>query len=200
MHRFVFSCLAVACLVILLGGVCSTPPPSAHFAKRLPSAIENFALVGNGIYRGAQPDKNGINELKRLGVKTVIDFRTSERDEYDELLSKCGIEHIKIPISDIGSGLPTEEQIKKFLEILCDEAKKPVFFHCRRGVDRTGTFCALYRIEHDGWKNTEAIKEMKYFGFNPTFYPGFYNFILAYKPHILRQTSPQKGDQTSPNK
>ena len=29
----------------------------------------------------------------------------------------------------------------------------PIFVHCRRGKDRTGTVIACYRIQHDGWAN-----------------------------------------------
>ncbi|MCX7702975.1 MAG: tyrosine-protein phosphatase [Planctomycetota bacterium] len=181
-------------LFSLTGSVCSSPsPPPPHFAKRLPGPIDRFALVGEGVYRGGQPDEKGVKELKRLGVRTVIDLRSSERKEYDDLLAKNGIEHIRIPMSDISGEPPTEEQVKKFFEIVSDPSKKPVFFHCRRGVDRTGVFCALYRIEIDGWENSEASKEMQFFGFSPTVYPAFHKFILDYKPHIIKRDASQKG-------
>jgi protein tyrosine/serine phosphatase len=33
--------------------------------------------------------------------------------------------------------------------MLQNKSRGPIFIHCRRGADRTGTVVALYRIEHD---------------------------------------------------
>jgi protein-tyrosine phosphatase len=54
---------------------------------------------------------------------------------------------------------PTEAEITKILGLLEDGATGPVFVHCQRGADRTGAVIASYRIEHDGWDNTRALKE-----------------------------------------
>jgi protein tyrosine/serine phosphatase len=35
--------------------------------------------------------------------------------------------------------------------------------HCQHGVDRTGAMMAVYRMEEEGWSNTEASAEMDYF-------------------------------------
>src|ERR1019366_8567503 len=43
-------------------------------------------------------------------------------------------------------------QISRVLGLLAPPAS-PVFMHCRRGADRTGTVIACYRITHDGWNN-----------------------------------------------
>ena len=40
----------------------------------------------------------------------------------------------------------------------------PVFIHCRRGSDRTGTVLACYRISHDHWQNQKALEEAKTYG------------------------------------
>ena len=40
----------------------------------------------------------------------------------------------------------------------------PVFIHCRRGKDRTGTVIACYRMQHDGWNNAKAQAEANEFG------------------------------------
>jgi protein tyrosine/serine phosphatase len=45
-----------------------------------------------------------------------------------------------------------------------DPADGPVFVHCRRGADRTGTVIACYRIAHDGWQNLKALDEARTFG------------------------------------
>ena len=58
----------------------------------------------------------------------------------------------------------------QFLKAATDTNNWPVFVHCQRGSDRTGTMCAMYRIVICGWTKEQALSEMKHggFGFNPT--------------------------------
>ena len=60
---------------------------------------------------------------------------------------------------------PEDEQIIRFLQIVSDKKRSPVFVHCMHGSDRTGTMCAAYRIVMEGWGNQEAIDEMVEGGF-----------------------------------
>jgi protein tyrosine/serine phosphatase len=62
-----------------------------------------------------------------------------------------------------------DDDVVQFLKIVADTNNLPVFVHCERGADRTGTMCAMYRIVFCGWTKPEAIREMKEggFGFNP---------------------------------
>ena len=43
-------------------------------------ALENFKQVDSQLYRGAQPSKEGFQELAELGIKTVVDFAAARRD------------------------------------------------------------------------------------------------------------------------
>ncbi len=55
--------------------------------------------------------------------------------------------------------------MRRFLVIVRDPARQPVFVHCQRGADRTGTACAVYRICVEGWEKEDAIDEMVNGGF-----------------------------------
>jgi hypothetical protein len=44
-------------------------------------------------------------------------------------------------------------------------ANYPVLVHCFAGIHRTGAFCAIRRMDHDGFTNEEAIQEMKNLGY-----------------------------------
>jgi tyrosine-protein phosphatase SIW14 len=46
-----------------------------------------------------------------------------------------------------------------------DPANHPVLIHCFAGIHRTGTFCAVYRMDFQGWSSREAIAEMRTLGF-----------------------------------
>jgi len=47
-------------------------------AQRLPGVpgVDNFARDNPALYRGAQPTEEGLKQLKAMGIKTVIDFRS----------------------------------------------------------------------------------------------------------------------------
>jgi protein tyrosine phosphatase (PTP) superfamily phosphohydrolase (DUF442 family) len=144
------------------------------------NGIKNFAQVAKGIYRGAQPNAEGLKYLSDNGFKTIISFREWHCEKLDPKLAT--MEAISIPIeADIfGSEPPTETQIKRFFEVIMDKGELPVFFHCMQGVDRTGVMAALYRIEIDGWTNKEAIEEMQAFGFHDM-WKDLMEFIRSYK-------------------
>jgi protein tyrosine/serine phosphatase len=122
--------------------------------------VPNLHVVAPGIYRGAQPTAAGMRELEKLGVKTVINLRAWHDDE-DELEGS----------SLIGEDIcfhtrhPEDEDVVRFLSLITDPARQPVFFHCYHGSDRTGMMCAVYRVMECGWSKDEAIKEMTTGGF-----------------------------------
>ena len=47
---------------------------------------------------------------------------------------------------------------------------RPMYVHCRDGVDRTGMVIAYHRIHNQGWKRSTAIAEMKALGMHPWYF------------------------------
>jgi protein tyrosine/serine phosphatase len=129
------------------------------WAQGTPLNVNNFQEVNEHLFRGAQPSGSGFAELAKLGVKTVIDLRDSgSRSSHEKtLVSSLGMRYVNIPLA--GFSAPTLEQISRIMAILNDPAAGPVFVHCRRGADRTGTIIAIYRICHDHWENRKALSE-----------------------------------------
>jgi len=80
-----------------------------------------------------------------------------------------------------GLSAPTLEQVSKVLGVLENTDSWPVFIHCRRGADRTGTVLACYRISHDHWQNQKALEEAKTYGLS-FFERAMRNFIANFKP------------------
>jgi len=113
-------------------------------AQRLPGVpgLENFARVNPGLYRGGQPTEEGFKQLKAMGVKTVIDFRSFHSTK--KQVEAAGLTPVEIPLrADLGSVPPDDEALKKFFEVVLDPARQPVYIHCAfgkddlaRGVDR----------------------------------------------------------------
>jgi protein tyrosine/serine phosphatase len=52
-----------------------------------------------------------------------------------------------------------------FRQVLADPANHPVLIHCYAGIHRTGTYCAVYRMDYQQWSNPEAIAELRSLGY-----------------------------------
>ena len=129
--------------------------------------IPNFHRVHSYLYRGAFPSTKGVDELKQLGVRTILDLRLRDSSvEVEEIQSKLlGINYINLPTGDYIS----QDTQKRFLQLVeqasQDPTKSPLFVHCAHGSDRTGYLCALWRVKHDGWSIGEAVSEMLHYGY-----------------------------------
>ena len=117
--------------------------------------LPNFYKVSDVLYRGAQPTEKGINELKKLGIKTIINLRSFHSDSDKIAKNEINYIHLYVKTWHI-----EKKEIIKFLEIVSDTSMTPVFLHCQHGADRTGTMCAIYRIIKQNWTKSEAIDEM----------------------------------------
>ena len=140
----------------------------AHTAKDLP----NLYKVNGHLYRGGQPTEAGLQQLKQLGVKTIIDLRENDdRAKREEIWAKAaGIRFINYPES--GWFKPDRSRVDAIIKEIDNPKNQPVFVHCQRGSDRTGTVIAVYRISHEGWTGRQANDEAKKFGF------GFWQFWM----------------------
>lgn len=123
--------------------------------------LPNFAKVSDVLYRGAQPTKEGFAELKKLGVKTVINLRARHSD--DKYMKGLGLKYFSIPIF---AWHLDDGDAARFLNILMDKDNQPVFVHCQHGSDRTGTMVAVYRVYAQKWDREAAMKELPVFGYH----------------------------------
>ena len=146
----------------------ATVPATVPAAREWAVAIEkpglpNLNRVSEDLYRGAQPTEEGMRELKAMGIKTVINLRSfhSDRDEIGE--TDLAYEHLYVK-----AWHPEEKEVARFLQVVTDKDRTPVFVHCQHGADRTGLMCAAYRVVVCGWTKEEAIQEMREgdFGFH----------------------------------
>lgn len=163
--------------VVFAALLCTVSAP-AQEANGLP----NFKIVNEHILRGGQPTDDGFKKLAERGVKTVVDLR--EADEHSvpherEVVESDGMRFVSVPMR--GLSAPTPEQVSEVLSVLNDSDSWPVFIHCRRGSDRTGTVLACYRISHDHWQNQKALEEAKTYGLS-FFERAMRNFIANFKP------------------
>ncbi len=126
--------------------------------------LPNFHKVSQDLYRGAQPTAEGIKQLKDMGIETIVNLRSFHSDRNEIGNVEIGYEHIRMK-----AWHPEEEDIVRFLKIVTDKEKTPIFVHCQHGADRTGLMCAIYRVAVCGWSKEAAADEMVHggFGFHP---------------------------------
>ena len=151
----------------------ATPVPSEH--------LKNFYKLDDKVYRSAQPDKKGFQELKALGIKNVLSFRDFHSDDEGKDLG-LNLYRVKMEAGDI-----TIEKAVEALRIIRN-AEGPILIHCWHGSDRTGLVSAMYRIVFQGWSKEDAIDELMHGGYG---YHSMYKNI----PEFIRQVDIEKIKQ-----
>jgi tyrosine-protein phosphatase SIW14 len=144
--------------------------------------IDNFGRVDAVLYRGAQPQGRDYQDLKQLGVKSIINLTSDDADVNEKAAAEsAGMTYVQIPMTTHTP--PTSAQLGEFLRIVNDPASQPVYVHCVGGRHRTGVMTAVYRMTHDGWTGDQAFKEMKQYNFGSDFlHAEFKDFVYDFRP------------------
>jgi tyrosine-protein phosphatase SIW14 len=157
---------------------------SAYGEKLKIRGVPNPGKINDGLYRGAQPNEQGLEELKKLGITTVVDLRAEDRHKLEwerQQAEKLGMRFVHIPIA--GFAAPTNEEVAQFLSLFSDPQQK-IFVHCLLGEDRTGVFVATYRMSVQKWQVTQAMREMYSFGFNGFWHPAMKAFVRDFPARL----------------
>jgi tyrosine-protein phosphatase SIW14 len=162
--------------------------PVAYAALRL-TEWRHFRVVEEGkLYRSGQLTPEVLDRvIHDHGIKTVVCLRALAREgdtsleNAEELWCEArGIRYVRFA----PAGWDTPEataNLNAFLRLVDDPAQGPVLVHCFAGLHRTGVYCAVFRMGHQGWSNQEAIDEMYAVGFfNDD--PKALEFLRRYKP------------------
>ena len=148
-------------LLMALAGCAALAPHRAEVP------LPHFFRVDEHVYRGGQPTTDGFRQLAQMGVKTVINLRAEDarhQEEERRLVESLGMQWIYLPVRSYWK--PSDAQILTFLEVARDPRGQPVFVHCRKGKERTGTLVAIYRIVQQGWEPARAYAEAQALGFS----------------------------------
>src|SRR5216684_5940213 len=136
-HFYLLRCVCLSALAVSVGAAFSTPslaqinttavqPEIAPASFGAPAEKLNLAGVPRAVkisevlFRGAQPSPQGLVELKKLGITTIVDLRgnrgpASGRRQAESL----GMRFIDIPV--LGWSAPTNAQVAQFLKLFQDD-------------------------------------------------------------------------------
>lgn len=154
-----------------------------------------FAVVKEGVLlRSMVPTIPRLQEMeRRYQIKTIVVLLNYEEIKHpmfgaeQNFTKQHGIKFIHLPM-----GVPSPEQVTKFLEIVNNPTSQPVLVHCWHGTVRTSVLVAIYRIKEQGWPLQKALDEMISYDFkleSPR-YKSMVDIILGFASKTESQVAP----------
>jgi len=157
-----------------------------EFARQIHiEGVKDAGKLGPHLYRGTQPNKKGLRNLRKLGVTTVVDLRGEFRRESKKEKKESealGMHFVLIPGN--GWSPPSDKQMAEFFSIVAERPQRTIFIHCWLGGDRTGVFLAAYRIAFDHWSPEHALEEMHAFHFKSFWHPAMKKYVKAFPKRL----------------
>lgn len=148
--------------------------------------IRNFKQVNDWLFRGGQPIESQYQSLANSGIKTVINLRSTRKliETERAIVESLGMQFESIPMTYMKS--PTYKEVKRFLAIVDDPGKRPIFVHCLHGADRTGILCGIFRMLREGWDVKDAFAEMRAGGWHQL-WMFHYEFVISAYGMLIRK-------------
>ncbi|WP_232316866.1 dual specificity protein phosphatase family protein [Candidatus Burkholderia verschuerenii] len=129
------------------------------------TGIDNLHRITPSLYRSVQIAPNDIAQLRALGIRKIVSFRSFHSDE--TMLAGSGITLMRIPVNTWN--IRDNDMIAALKALHDVDRDGPVLIHCQHGTDRTGLVSALYRVVYQGWSTQQAEDELLRggYGFHP---------------------------------
>jgi protein tyrosine phosphatase (PTP) superfamily phosphohydrolase (DUF442 family) len=156
----------------------SRPASAARYTKLGDlDGVKSVTKFSDRLIRGAQPQgAEGMESLKKLGVKTILSVEEPDQVELDAA-AKAGIAIINVPT--LYTGLPPAT-IKDLVE-KSRNLEGTAYAHCHHGKHRGGAAVAILRMTYEGVPQLEAVQELAELGCSKR-YPGLYDTVRNYRP------------------
>ncbi|MBA3994780.1 MAG: hypothetical protein C0469_14775 [Cyanobacteria bacterium DS2.3.42] len=155
----------------------------------------NFKQENAFLYRGPAPTIKRLNELKAMGIKTIVSVRNNPNPKKAAYAEKIGLKWMTVKTSVMRS--PKEEDIRKFINIVSNPANQPVYVCCVGGRDRSVFYVTAYKIAVEGADPEEAVAHMEGSTWHKL-WPGFRYYVdilkagakdkYGWKPEVVEAT------------
>lgn len=138
--------------------------------------MHQFREIADGIYIGAQPTEQDLQDCKRHGIRTVIDFRLPAEMATSNAarVTAAGMNYANVPVNKASLAVG---QIDDLLKVM-DEKSGPFLVHCATGA-RAAMLLALAEARKHGWTADRVFEEARNMGFDLTSSPEFSAFVAS---------------------
>ena len=105
-----------------------------------------FHRVDDNYARGSLPMRGGIATLNKLGVKALVDLRSTydHTDDVKAAAEIAGLAYYWEPMSVWTP--PTDDEANRFVSLVTDTTKGPFFVFCADGLNRAGEMTAILPV------------------------------------------------------
>jgi protein tyrosine/serine phosphatase len=125
------------------------------------------------LYRGGQPDEEGVAFIATLGTKTILNLTESQsKFELEKKWAEAnGMKDVRLGFVPLFSR-PSKKRVAELIQFIMDDSNYPLFIHCKHGEDRTGMAIGLYRVLREKVDPEVAYQEMIKYNFHPRAHAG----------------------------
>ncbi len=142
--------------------------------------VAKLYKITDYLYRSEQPTAEGMKNLEKMGIKTIIDLRVLHSDS--DKIRGTGLHHEELSVQPWHI---EDEDVVRVLRIIRKRENGPFLIHCGSGSDRVGVMIAMFRIIEQGWTKEKAIQEMVEGGYG-------FNRVWINMVHYLKQVDVEK--------
>lgn len=138
--------------------------------------MKQFTKIEDGVYIGAQPTEQDLEDCRKHGIRTVVDFRlpTETVASNAARVQACGMDYASIPVNKASLSASQVEDLSRVMT----EKPGPYLFHCATGA-RAAMLLALAEARKHGWTAERTFEEARTMGFDLKGSPEFSAFIIA---------------------
>ena len=136
--------------------------------------MSQFKRVEDGISIGPQPTGQDLQDARRQGIRTVIDFRLpSETATSNEALTKSqGLAYVNIPVDKAALSASRISELDAAMK-----GKEGAFLlHCATGA-RAALLLSLSKAKQHDWTPEQAFAEAMRVGFDLKTSPEYSRFV-----------------------
>ncbi len=144
--------------------------PAGACQEALDSPVRNFCVVDSGVlWRGEGPTVADAEWLLDNGVQSVLSIQLDARRAFEHAKVRPNLVRSVTYFHVVGADpfeMLSSSRLDRLVAIfvaVIDAAPKPLYVHCRAGVDRAGILVASYQILIGRISREEAVEEMARF-------------------------------------
>jgi len=127
-------------------------PRPPHWSTPIDNHL-NLHQVDAKLYRSALPTTGAVDQLKALGIVSVVNFYQKSDASW---IGSADLQEIHLPMRT--RWFDDEDALDALRSLRAAQEKGPVLIHCKHGQNRTGLVAALYRMVYQGWAQLRRLK------------------------------------------